>query len=105
MNCVDCCMNWGRSCHAVAAKVFGGELAKVEGVLPLTVIELMRNQLTHIESLDDDIAEIEKKLAAWKKNDVATQRLMDIPGVGLLGATAAVATIGDPKTFKPDRQF
>jgi transposase len=80
-------------------------LATLEAVLPAMVIDTVREQLKRIGGLDQDIAEIERRLAAWKKDDVASQRLLDIPGVGLLTATAAVATIGEARTFKSGRQF
>ena len=80
-------------------------LAELEGVLPATVIEMLRRQLERLGELDRDITEIERKLAAWKKEDPASRRLMDIPGVGLLTATAAVATIGEAKSFKSGREF
>ncbi len=82
-----------------------GELEKLEGIVSALVIETIRGQLKRIEALDQDIAEIEKKLALWKKEDRAVRRLMAIPGVGLLSATAAVATMGDAKTFKSGREF
>lgn len=41
----------------------------------------------------------------WKREDEATRRLMAIPSVGLLGATAAVATMGDPRAFGSGREF
>ena len=82
-----------------------GALEKLEGTVSALVIETMRGQLKRIEALDQDIAEIEKKLALWKKEDRAVRRLMAIPGVGLLSATAAVATMGDAKTFKSGREF
>jgi transposase len=81
------------------------EVQKLEGVLPAMVIETLRGQLKRVEALDKDVAAIEKKLAAWKKEDKSSKRLMQVPGVGLLTATAAVATIGDPKTFKSGREF
>jgi len=80
-------------------------LAQLESVLPAMVIEALRRQLKWLGELDRDIAEIEKGLAAWKKGDAASRRLMDIPGVGLLTATAAVATIGDARSFKSGREF
>jgi|SRR5271170_122721 len=82
-----------------------GELAKLEGVLSVLVMDTIRQQLKRIESFDQDIGAIEKKLAIWKKEDQAVRRLMAIPGVGLLSATAAVATIGDAKAFKSGREF
>lgn len=81
------------------------ELAKLEGVLPAMVIDTVREQLARLRALDQDIAAIERRLAGWKKNDAASRRLMGIPGVGLLTATAAVATIGEAKAFKSGREF
>lgn len=80
-------------------------LAQLESVLAGTVIEALRRQLERLGELDRDIAEIERKLAAWKKEDPASRRLMGIPGVGLLTATAAVATIGDARSFNSGREF
>lgn len=81
------------------------ELAKLEQTLPAMVIETVRCEVKRIEGLDQDIAEIEKKLSAWKKEDAASKKLMEIPGVGLLTATAVVATIGDARAFKSGREF
>jgi len=81
------------------------ELAKLEQTLPAMVIESMRSLLKRVEGLDKDIAEIEKKLSLWKKEDAASKKLMEIPGVGLLTATAAVATIGNAQAFKSGREF
>lgn len=83
----------------------GDELARLEGSLSGTVIEAVRDQLKRIEGLDKDIADIEKKLTAWKKEEKSAKKLMEIPGVGLLTATAAVAMIGDAKAFNSGREF
>jgi len=82
-----------------------GELARLESVLPAMVIDTVREQLARMRALDEDIASIERRLAGWKKDDAASRRLLDIPGVGLLTATAAVATIGEAKAFKSGREF
>lgn len=81
------------------------ELAKLEAVLPAMVLDTVREQRARIEALDKDVAAIERRLAAWKKDDGASQRLLAIPGVGLLTATAAVATIGEAKAFRSGREF
>jgi transposase len=81
------------------------ELARLEGSLSRVVIEAVHDQLKRIETLDADIADIEKKLTAWKKEDKSAKKLIEIPGVGLLTATAAVAAIGDAKAFKSGREF
>jgi len=81
------------------------ELALLEDSLSAMFIDAMREQLRRIEILNQDIAGIEKKLLLWKKQDEASRKLLDIPGVGLLTATAAVATMGDAKAFKSGREF
>ena len=45
------------------------------------------------------------QLQGWLRTDLAAKAIADIPGVGLLTATAAVATMGDPKAFKSGREF
>ena len=83
----------------------GEELTRLEGTLSPLVIDAIRDQLRRIETLDRDIARIEKKLLLWKKQDESSRKLMEIPGVGLLTATAAVATMGDARVFKSGREF
>lgn len=55
--------------------------------------------------MNEDIADIEKKLTLWKKQERLAANLMEIPGVGILSATAAVATIGDAGAFRNGREF
>jgi transposase len=55
--------------------------------------------------LDGQIAAIEQRLHDWMKQDKACKAIANIPGVGLLTATAAVATMGNAKVFKSGREF
>ena len=55
--------------------------------------------------LDEQIAQIEQRLQAWMKQDKACKAIAAIPGVGLLTATAAVATMGDARAFRCGREF
>jgi transposase len=58
-----------------------------------------------LRDLDEQIGQIERRLRQWQREDSATRRIAAIPGVGLLSATAAVATMGDAKAFKSGREF
>ena len=49
--------------------------------------------------------EIERKLEAYKQTDERCARLLKVPGVGLLTATAIVASVGDAKEFRSGREF
>lgn len=79
-----------------------GELAEA---LPTMVIDTPRVQSQRIETLSHDIATLERRLAAWRRENEAASRLMAVPGVGPLSATAAIATIGDARTFRWGREF
>ena len=51
------------------------------------------------------LREIERDLLAWqRKSDLAT-RLLTIPGIGPIGATALAASVTDPRQFRSGRQF
>ena len=52
--------------------------------------------------LDDEVGVIERRLEMWHRHNVASQRVAAIPGVGLLGATAVVAMMGDPAARAQD---
>jgi transposase len=72
-----------------------GALGRLADRLPAMVIETLREQYARLGELDEQIGQIERRLRQWQREDSATQRIAAIPGVGLLSATAAVATMGD----------
>lgn len=51
------------------------------------------------------IGGLEKELLAWHRSNEASRRLATIPGVGVITATALVATIGDASQFTCGRQL
>src|SRR6202140_3619064 len=82
-----------------------GALGRLSDRLPAMVIETLREQYARLGELDEQISQIEGRLRQWQREDSATRRISAIPGVGLLSATAAVATVGDPNAFKSGREF
>jgi transposase len=82
-----------------------GALGRLSERLPAIVIETLREQYARLAELDGQIDQIERRLRQWQRTDSATQRIMAIPGVGLLSATAAMATMGDARAFKSGREF
>lgn len=73
--------------------------------LPSMLIDSLHQQWQSLNKIDQQIKDIEQRLKEWKKGDASVKAIADIPGVGLLTATAAVATMGDPNTFKSGREF
>src|SRR6218665_1562785 len=80
-------------------------LAPLVARLPAMLPSSLREQWARVGQNDDQVAQIERHLRAWHKQDKASRRIAEIPGLGLLTATAAVATMGDPKNFKSGREY
>lgn len=55
--------------------------------------------------LDDQITRVEKELMAMAKSNPDCKRLMTLPGIGWLTASALVAHIGDVSQFKNGREL
>lgn len=80
-------------------------LGRLAERLPAALIDTLREQWNGLARLDEQIAGIERRMREWKKEDKAVAAISEIPGVGLLTATAAVAMMGDPKAFSSGREF
>lgn len=91
--------------RAAMCKAIPDALARVEARLPKVLIDTLREQWARVGTLDEEIATIERRLREWQKDDKAVRAVIEIPGVGLLTATAAVAMMGDPTAFKSGREF
>lgn len=94
----------GRS-RAALNKAMPDVLARVADRLPAVLVDTLREQWNGVAALDKQIAEIERRLRQWMQEDQSVKAISEIPGVGLLSATAAVATMGDAKAFKSGREF
>jgi transposase len=80
-------------------------LGRVADRLPAVLIDTLREQWNGLTKLDEQIAGIERRMREWVKEDVSVKAITEIPGVGLLTATAAVAMMGDAKAFSSGREF
>lgn len=73
--------------------------------LPQMVRDSLHEQVGRIKTMSEAILAIEKRLGLQLKSDPQMQRVAQIPGVGLLTATAAIATMGEASAFKSGREF
>lgn len=79
--------------------------ADVEETVPAIVRQAIAGQLKRLQRLEDDIAELERSIGVWHRHHEPSLRLAETAGIGVLSATALVATMGDPKAFRSGRQF
>ncbi|MBJ9901048.1 IS110-like element ISBcen4 family transposase, partial [Burkholderia cenocepacia] len=80
-------------------------LLRLELRLPRVLIDSLREQWQRLVDIDKQITLIEQRLRAWLHENPACRTIAEIPGVGFLTATAAVAAMGDPKAFRSGREF
>jgi transposase len=59
----------------------------------------------HWQALDADIQALERRIVQAVREDRTARRLLAIPGVGPIGASAIVATLPDAKAFRSGRGF
>ncbi|RKT20478.1 transposase [Paraburkholderia sp. RAU2J] len=86
-------------------KAIPAVLARVSDRLPAVLVDTLREQWNGLTRLDEQIVVIERRLRQWMLEDKAVKSITEIPGVGVLTATAAVATMGDVKSFRSGREF
>ena len=51
------------------------------------------------------LRQIDRDLLVWQRGNDVARRLMTIPGIGPVGATAIAASVTDPHQFRSGRQF
>ena len=73
--------------------------------LPDSVRALIQRLLEHLKELDRQAKETEAQIAAWHGQNELSRKLAEIPGIGLLGASALAATVGNAKSFSSGRQL
>lgn len=73
--------------------------------IPDAVRASLLPMVTQIDYLDSAIKQIDGDIAAQAKADPVANRLMTIPGIGPVIASALAATVGDPSSFSGPREF
>ena len=66
---------------------------------------LLTAVLAEIQQLDQNVAEAKRQLKTSAKDIDSVRRLETIPGIGLLSATALVASVGEPSRFASGRRL
>jgi transposase len=66
---------------------------------------LVEDMRTQWSELDRRIAELDKEFVDWTRKEEAARRLMTIPGIGVLNATALIAAIGCGESFARGRDL
>jgi len=93
--------------HAFALRSLLADGADENGevVLPDVVRSALAALGNQIDALDEEITRIDKELSAQVKADPTARRLMSIPGIGPIIASAILASVQDIHAFASAREF
>ncbi|MBB3957816.1 IS110 family transposase [Novosphingobium sediminicola] len=81
------------------------EEKEMASTLPEAARTMLRVMLDLLGNLDDHIKELDKEIARRAREDEVSRRLMTIPGIGPIGATAIAALAPPAETFAKGRDF
>jgi transposase len=73
--------------------------------LPPAAVAMFRMMLDLLAELDERIADLDREIAQRAREDEAARRLMTIPGIGPITATALIALAPAAETFAKGRDF
>lgn len=79
--------------------------ASIEVQLPALMTRLLDSQLACLREIEQHVAQIERELALVQRQEPNARRLRAVPGIGLLGATALTARLGDASGWRNGRDF
>ena len=80
-------------------------VSEAESGLPEVLRPVLAEAAREVAELERRIAEVEAQLEGLARTSPLVHRLRTIPGVGLLTATAIVASVGDLRRFPSARHF
>jgi transposase len=75
------------------------------GALPAAARTALRTLAGVLHQLEEQIEALDREISRRVKEDETAQRLMTIPGIGRIAATAMVAIAPDAKSFAKGRDF
>ena len=93
--------------HPKGAARFGARARAglAEATLSRMALETFEALLDELDALESRLAKLDGRLVAICREDEACRRLMTLPGVGPVVATAIVAAVGDARQFRSGREL
>lgn len=76
-----------------------------ENGLPSIFRHLISRLGAHLKELDRQVQELEVQIQVWHRENAASRKLAQIPGIGPITASALVASIGNARNFENGRQL
>ena len=85
----------------MARQIVDGEAPDV----PIEAVKIVGTLSQQALDIHVRLRQIDRDLLVWQRGNAVARRLMTIPGIGPVGATALAASVTDPHQFRSGRQF
>jgi len=76
-----------------------------ENGLPGMMRNLLERLTENLKEMDRQADDLERQIQLWHRENEASRRLVEIPGIGPITASAIAATVGNAREFKNGRQL
>jgi transposase len=86
-------------------KALGENRASVNAQLPAVMVALVDQQLRALQEIEHNVKFFDAQIAEVQKSQNTAKALREIPGIGVLGATALAALLGDGSAWRNGREF
>ncbi|MGZ5654470.1 MAG: IS110 family RNA-guided transposase [Caldimonas sp.] len=86
-------------------KALATHRAEIDAKVPATIQRLIDGQLGTLKDIERRIEQLEVEIAGSHKQMNKAVQLRQVPGIGVLGASALAATLGDGSGWKSGREF
>jgi transposase len=86
-------------------KALAEQRAAIDEQIPAPMRTLLDGQLQTLQQIGQRIDELEREITALQGQLAGARELDRVPGIGVLGATALAATLGDGKAWRSGREF
>jgi len=80
-------------------------LEDADNGLPMLARKLVHDVYSRLQGMNEQLLAYDRELEHLSQQSEVARRLMSIPGIGAVTATALLASVGDPRQFKNGRQF
>ena len=73
--------------------------------LPGAMRQLIECLTNNLKEMDRQVKELEAQIQLWHRENEASRKLAEIPGLGPITASTIIATVGDAREFENGRQL
>lgn len=89
----------------IAMRQLAEQAAQIEARLPPLMSRLVHDQLLALREIDVHVTAMDRELETVQTTNPVAKRLSQVPGIGVISASALASTLGDGRAWRSAREF